>query len=240
MTESVVSLELRHFVLAERAPLRPASVGEGEQGVFIALDEPPPVRTVLTVVDGDERRPLSVVRVVEVPDQDGENNTRGLVGRWIDAQALEAAQKVGAEHLEDGTPVVQPVIRDHSVAMDVSDAPAMAMPAPVVVVDDDTGVVDLEPGASEDADSVAQAAESYQAGHEAAPEDDSAPATAAADDAGATADDTSDSEATADDSADQRNDPEDAADAAEDSSSSPESSESPSRGGRKKRGRRRR
>jgi hypothetical protein len=144
MTDAAAILEVRHVRLAEQATLRPASLGTaspepetvGEEGVFVALDDPPPVRTVLAVVEGDRRRALEVVWVVEVAERD---EIRGFYGRWVADEALSRAVKVGTEHLEDGTPVVQPVVYDHSSMIEVSDAPVMAMPAPVMIVDDDTG-----------------------------------------------------------------------------------------------------
>jgi hypothetical protein len=154
MTEAAAILEVRHVRLAEQATLRPASLGDGgEEGVFVALDDPPPVRTVLAVVEGDRRRALEVVWVVEVAERD---ETRGFYGRWVADEALGRAMKVGTEHLEDGTPVVQPVVYDHSSMIDVSDAPVMAMPAPVMIIDDDTGAGDDDgddgDGEREDAD----------------------------------------------------------------------------------------
>lgn len=157
MTEPAAILEVRHTRLAEQATLSPASLAEGEEGVFIAHDEPPPVRTVLAVVEGDSRRVLEVVRVVEVADRD-DRGTRGFYGRWVGDEALERASKVGTEHLEDGTPVVQPVAPDDSAALRMSDAPVMGMAAPVMMDVDDTGVIDVED--REDADDDAEVDES--------------------------------------------------------------------------------
>ncbi|MEM7159383.1 MAG: hypothetical protein AAF799_41480 [Myxococcota bacterium] len=149
MTESAI-LEVRHVRLADEATLSPAPLAEGEEGVFVALAEPPPVRTVLSVVSGDQRRALEVAQVVEVTSRD-EHGTRGFYGRWVGEEALERAAKVGTEHLEDGTPVVQPVSRDDNAVIVASDAPVMAVPAPVMNVDD-TGVISV--GDREDADDV--------------------------------------------------------------------------------------
>lgn len=140
MTDAA-ALELRHVRLAEPVTLRPAPLGptpEGgvEEGVFVALDDSPPVRTVVAVVEGGRRRALEVAWVVEVAERDdaGGSSTRGFYGRWVGDEALERAARVGTEHLEDGTPVVQPVVYDNSSVLDVSDT-AMAMPAPVIVLD---------------------------------------------------------------------------------------------------------
>ena len=124
MTEPAAILEVRHVQLSEQATLSPATLAEGEDGVFIALDEPLPIRTVLAVIEGDRRRALEVVRIVEVADRD-ERGRRGLYGRWVDDDALVRAARVGTEHLEDGTPVVQPVARDDSAELSMSDAPMM-------------------------------------------------------------------------------------------------------------------
>jgi hypothetical protein len=140
MTDAA-ALELRHVRLAEHVPLRPAPLGDGEEGVFVALDDSPPVRTVVAVVQGGRRRALEVAWVVEVAERE---EARGFYGRWLGDEALERAAKVGTEHLEDGMPVVQPVVLDNSVRLDVSDTPVMAMPAPVMMHDDDTGVVDTD------------------------------------------------------------------------------------------------
>jgi hypothetical protein len=144
MTEAP-ALELRHVRLAESVILRPAQLGptpEGtvEEGVFVALDDSPPVRTVLAVVEGGRRRALEVAWVVEVAERD---EAKGFYGRWLADEALERAARVGTEHLEDGTPVVQPVVYDNSAVLDVSDT-SMAMPAPVIVMDDDNGAGDDE------------------------------------------------------------------------------------------------
>jgi hypothetical protein len=162
MTDAA-ALELRHVRLAEPVTLRPAPLGptpggagEGavEEGVFVALDDSPPVRTVVAVVEGGRRRALEVAWVVEVAEQGdaGGSSTRGFYGRWVGDEALERAAKVGTEHLEDGTPVVQPVVHDNSSVLDVSDT-AMAMPAPVMVLgsDDDDDDEDDEREASDEA-----------------------------------------------------------------------------------------
>jgi hypothetical protein len=168
MTETAVILELRHVRLAEQAMLRPASLypassddAAGEEGVFVALDDPPPVRTVLAVVEGERRRALEVAWVVEVAEHD--DAPRGFYGRWVGDEALERAVRVGTEHLEDGTPVVQPVVLDHSSFINVSDAPVMAMPAPVMIVDDESGVVDDDDEDREEADEPSDASDELTA-----------------------------------------------------------------------------
>lgn len=223
MTDSAAILELRHSRVAEHVTLSTAALSDDQEGVFVAIDEPPPVRTVLTVVQGDERRALQVVSVVEVAERD-ERGTHGFYGRWVDEDALERASKVGTEHLEDGTPVVQPVIRDNSVVMDVSDAPAMAMPAPVLILEDDTGVVDVR-GSSEDADDDESSDES----------DDDDESTAPSADESADADESSDDESSADDSAAETSD-----ETSTDGEAPADDDSKGSSGGRRSRGRKKR
>lgn len=163
MTDAA-TLQVRHVRLADSATLTPATIDEVE-GVFVALDDPPPVRTVLGVTQGEQTRTLEVLRVVEVATADA---ARGFYGRWADDEAQGRATKVGTEHLEDGTPQVQPVSRDHSAAISMSDG--MAMPAPVMLDDDgheDSGQVEA---AREDTDAEA-AAEAEAAPQEATPAD---------------------------------------------------------------------
>ena len=71
MTDSAAILELRHCRVAEQATLQPVTPSEGEAGVFIAVDDPPPVRTVLAVIEGSQRRALEVASVVEVAERCG-------------------------------------------------------------------------------------------------------------------------------------------------------------------------
>ncbi len=181
MTDPSADLEVRHVRLAERAVLQPTPLESGEEGVFVAHDEPPPVRTILTVVQDDRRRALEVVRVVEVTHGD-EPHPRGLVGRWIDDEALVRAAKVGTEHLDDGTPVVQPVYPDNSRALPLSDAHAMSMPMPAPVV-----MIDGDDEAREDADGGHPTAESGAAEEPEAdaPSPDGEPVTASEPEAGA-------------------------------------------------------
>lgn len=265
MTEAA-ALELRHVRLAEAVTLRPAPLGptpEGtvEDGVFVALDDSPPVRTVLAVVEGGRRRALEVVWVVEVAERDepkaafgalgddhGGPPVRGFYGRWVADEALERAARVGTEHLEDGTPVVQPVVYDNSAVLDVSDT-SMAMPAPVIVMDDDTGVVDTNDGEdderdeahaagadddgpvdpSEDAPTVSYDSHAGQTVEQAA----AAPESADADESGETS--TESAEASTD-SGETPSESETSPDSGPDSGDAA----APAKGGRKKRGRKRR
>jgi hypothetical protein len=152
--QRTVRVELRHVVLAEAAALTEQSGGR----VFVALDEPPPVRSVLALVDasdGSTRRAIEVVRVVEVADGDG---SRGVHGRVVDADALARFAAVGTERLPGGTR--EPASTEPTPDPEKSDADAngsqLAMPAPVMVVENDSEPIDVSEGdggdAHEDAD----------------------------------------------------------------------------------------
>jgi hypothetical protein len=147
MSESNVRVELRHVVLAESAALT-----EHEDGrVFVALDEPPPVRSVLALFDATKRRAIEVVRVVEVADAGG---ARGVHGRVVDSDALARFAAVGTERLPGGTkePVsTQP--NPEPVRSDDDTSAQLAMPAPVMVVEADSEPIDVgESEASDDAE----------------------------------------------------------------------------------------
>lgn len=130
--QSPVRVEYRH------TPLTPeATVADAGEGVFVALAQPMPVRSTLRVIDSDgsERR-LVVDRVVESAEA-GEFGARGVVGHWVDADAMGAGATVGSEHLESAD--AGPASEEGSADADESDGgnAAVAMPAPVVVDDDD-------------------------------------------------------------------------------------------------------
>lgn len=93
MSESV-RVDLREATLSESASLR-----EGEPA-FIGLDSPPPVRSLLRVIVGEDVRVFEVDRVIEVVE-DGEPS-RGCYGNFVDAARLEEQQRVGSEHLQPG------------------------------------------------------------------------------------------------------------------------------------------
>jgi hypothetical protein len=135
------------------------------------MDEPLPVRTVLAVIEGGTRRALEVTRVVEVAERD-ERGRRGIYGRWVGDDALARAMKVGTEHLEDGTPQVQPVSPDDSGSAALSDGTSMAMPAPVMISVDDTGVIDVNDreDADEGSDDAEESSEASEESSEASEE----------------------------------------------------------------------
>ncbi len=83
------------------------SIVDGDE-VFMALSTPPPVRTRLRVVIGeDDVRGFEVVRVREV---ESEERGRGAFGRWIDADQTGVGMPVGSEQFEGPQPAapVQP------------------------------------------------------------------------------------------------------------------------------------
>jgi len=134
----------RHATLAEGAELRV----HADRSVFVVMDEPPPVRTVVQLWRGGEARAVMVERSAEVPDP--EEGVCGFFALPADEEAIAAAIRVGTEHLEagsgssgEGTGVEAGSDAEHNMNM--------AMPAPVVVHDD---AEDEEPGeAAADADS---------------------------------------------------------------------------------------
>ena len=95
MSESVVRVDLRQANLSESAKLR-----EADDAVFLALDAPPPVRSILRITEGENVRAFEVGRVIEVADDS--EPTRGCYGSFVDDARLDDQAKVGSEHLEPG------------------------------------------------------------------------------------------------------------------------------------------
>jgi hypothetical protein len=115
-----VRVDIRHHTLAAAAPLRESADGE----VFVALDDPPPVRTILAIHDGDEGpHALEVTRVIET---DSDASSRGVFGRFRDAELLRGLDAVGTEHLATGEQAPA------ASGEDAEHAGYLAMPAPVV------------------------------------------------------------------------------------------------------------
>jgi hypothetical protein len=138
-----VRVDIRHHTLATAAPLDESADGE----VFVALDDPPPVRTLLAIHDGKEGpHALEVTRVVET---DTDASRRGVFGRFRDPDVLRGLESVGTEHLASGEQV-------SAAGSDDSDhAGFLAMPAPVVDPDpsdriDVSELRQLEEGGSDD------------------------------------------------------------------------------------------
>jgi len=144
---SSTSVVYRHVTLVDGADF---NVHE-DRSVFIALDEPPPVRTVIQLWRGDEARAVVVQRIIEIPDAD-KGEARGFFGVPADDEAIAGAARVGTEHLGAGTHAGE----HNSVGEPAPDAGAdanigMAMPAPVVVHDEG----DDDSSAAEDTDGAA-------------------------------------------------------------------------------------
>lgn len=146
-----VRLLYRDVPLAE-----PPAVQAAADGVFVALSTPPPVRTVLRLVQGDGSvRAIEVTRVVEVDGSD-DRGERGFYARFVEGDVLAASDRVGSEHLSapDFGPMAGEVDPESTDEADPSDAGhvAMAMPAPVVVDDDDEDGADSDGTAAESED----------------------------------------------------------------------------------------
>jgi hypothetical protein len=120
---SSARLLLRHVTVSEAVD--PSQFGGGS--VFVASDDPPPVRTVLRLVDGDaDPRAVEVTKVIEVPESN--EGVRGFYVQEVDAEKLELHGKVGTEHLESGeTPALQ-------------EASGMQFGAPAPVMDPDDSI----------------------------------------------------------------------------------------------------
>ena len=94
MSEAV-RVDLREATMTESARLRE----RGDQ-LFLVMETPPPVRSLLRLTVADERKAFEVARVVEVVEE-GEPE-RGCYGRWVDVARLAEQDRVGSEHLEPG------------------------------------------------------------------------------------------------------------------------------------------
>lgn len=95
MSETAVRVDLRQATLSESARLRET----GEQ-VFLCLENPPPVRSLLRITVGEDQRLFEVGRVIEVVDE-GESE-RGCYGAFVALERLAEQQRVGSEHLQPG------------------------------------------------------------------------------------------------------------------------------------------
>jgi len=131
MSETVVRVELRQATLTESARLR-----EAGDRMFLALENPPPVRSLLRLRAGDELSAFEVARVIEVVDET--EPARGCYGHTIPLERLVEQQKVGSEHLEPGA------------------RGGAGVPSPVVIMNtadmmlgEDSGVYDIAARAAE-------------------------------------------------------------------------------------------
>lgn len=92
---SAVRVDLRQTTLTESARVREA----GEQ-VFLSIENPPPVRSLLRLTIDGEHKAFEVGQVVEVV---GEGATeRGCYGAFVALERLDEHQNVGSEHLQPG------------------------------------------------------------------------------------------------------------------------------------------
>ncbi len=111
-------IDIRSHRLAEAAEIQ-----DTEAGRFFVLPEPPPVRSILAVREGDELEAFEVTRVVEVESQ---GQARGAFARIIDMSELDKSiAEVGTEHLSA-------LAENDLDTQGGSDQPQMAVPAPVV------------------------------------------------------------------------------------------------------------
>ena len=126
---SRASVVYRHATLVEGAELQVHQ----DRSVFVVMDEPPPVRTVVQLWRGGEARAVVVERSVEVPETD--EGARGFFAVPADEEAIARGIKVGTEHLERGS---RPDSEGSGgeAGSDAEGNMNMAMPAPVVVHDD--------------------------------------------------------------------------------------------------------
>jgi hypothetical protein len=129
-------VHLRHILLSDAAAVEDV----GHDILFVALDDPPPVRSIIVVHDAEGARPVEVTKVVEVPEGDP-RHARGIYGRLVDDEARQRAARVGTEQLPDGRAFEEksPSDVDGTLMGGVSQ---MAMPAPVVDPDP-SGPIDL-------------------------------------------------------------------------------------------------
>jgi hypothetical protein len=146
--QSAVRVEYRHALLAEQTTME-----ETADGLFLALDQPMPVRSTLRVITPDGvSRGVVVERVAETSEPGG----RGVFARFVDDDTVTSNLNVGSEHLESAA-----VEEDEGSApereSDGTNA-AVAMPAPVLVDDSDPD----EDDADSDSDSEGNGADASE------------------------------------------------------------------------------
>ena len=132
---SSTSVVYRHVTLIDGADL---TVHE-DRSVFVAMEEPPPIRTVVQLWRAEQARAVLVSRVVEVPEADPAG-ARGFYAIPADEAAIAAARIVGTEHLKSAGPGDLQRNADPGESADGDDVSGsdpdansnMAMPAPVV------------------------------------------------------------------------------------------------------------
>jgi len=131
-TTSTVQVRYRHHEIAAAAPISALS-GGGDGTHRLELDDPPPVRTVLAVVDDGRTRAFEVREVIEVPS---EGAPRGCVLAEVAPERLPRA--VGTEDRPAGLLGSAASEAELAPVADEVEADAdgygahMAVPAPVV------------------------------------------------------------------------------------------------------------
>jgi hypothetical protein len=136
MPETVVRVELRQATLTESARLR-----EAGDRMFLALENPPPVRSLLRLRAGEELSAFEVARVIEVVDET--EPARGCYGQRVSLDRLVEQDKVGSEHLEPG-------LRSGGGGIP---SPVVIMNSGEMMMGEESGVFDLAGRAAEIRDS---------------------------------------------------------------------------------------
>ena len=94
--QTQVRVSMRSTALAEATRM---TVLDGERHqIFLVLDMPPPVGSVLTIQHGEQSQTVEVTHVVEVPEADG-GKTRGVYAKDASEAALERHGHVGSESI---------------------------------------------------------------------------------------------------------------------------------------------
>jgi hypothetical protein len=146
---STARVTYRSLELAAAAPVsdRPGGLR------FVAIDEPPPVRTILSLAQNGGT-PIAV-EVVEAIEVEAPGVDRGCVVREVDAARLRLA--VGSESLANGAaggeapPASEPSpSASDSGSFDEGYGAAMAVPAPVVGDGDASEPIDVDGGGDDE------------------------------------------------------------------------------------------
>ncbi|PRQ08020.1 hypothetical protein [Enhygromyxa salina] len=165
MSETAARVDLRQANLSESAQLR-----ELGDRMFLALEQPPPVRSLLKLTIGDEQKAFEVGRVIEVVGE-GEP-ARGCYGQFVEFERLGEQAKVGSEHLQpgiSGSGVPAPVVIMSTAEMMLGEAgseeheAAAASEADTSETDDSSGEVEASSSESDAAGSDSSESESDDA-----------------------------------------------------------------------------
>jgi hypothetical protein len=140
---STVRVTYRSLELAPAAALDDRGGGRH----FLAIDTPPPVRTVLGLARVGETKMLAV-EVVEAIEIDAPGSTRGCVVREVDGALLQRPP-VGSERLADGAAGASDVsgsdgaVAHEAGSFDEGYAAPMAVPSPVVGDSESSDTIDV-------------------------------------------------------------------------------------------------